>query len=344
MAVEIINQRRVPPVELSLHLSDRTLIDTLDVGDTVAVAIDEGYVQVSGNYRIIRWELDCETDTLTVTRRPPREHMMRPPQPTTLDSAVRSLAVRVARLERARPSVASTVEDAGAGGARILHGEGPPPVTLGQLGDYYLDTLNHNLYGPKTSAPIGEQTLEIEDIGFEDAEVDGHFGPRIEFDSDGFITEVAYRREATNDDTLRIAVWDDTFSSAAVSRLDYVDDDRPGQTGEFTVTFASPIRIESGHWYTFTLGGDPSTAVFPAGGAPDVTNTANMTFLGWRGDNSSINDYPGTVFNAGGYVMPTFSEGYGGYWPVAVWGVPLGGATAETLAKASSNDFDIDWT
>jgi len=66
MATDIVNQRRVPPVELSLHCSDRTLIDTLDIGDTVAVAINEGYVQVAGDYRIVRWELDCETDTLTV--------------------------------------------------------------------------------------------------------------------------------------------------------------------------------------------------------------------------------------------------------------------------------------
>lgn len=39
--------------------------------------------------------------------------------------------------------------DAGAAGSKILSGNGAPSVTLGRLGDYYLDKVTGDFYGPK---------------------------------------------------------------------------------------------------------------------------------------------------------------------------------------------------
>ena len=43
----------------------------------------------------------------------------------------------------------------GADGSQIFAGDGPPPNTIGDEGDYYLDTENYHLYGPKTGSSWG---------------------------------------------------------------------------------------------------------------------------------------------------------------------------------------------
>lgn len=46
----------------------------------------------------------------------------------------------------------------GASGTSILNGEGPPSPLLGQVGDFYIDTTNHNIFGPKTNVGFGLPT------------------------------------------------------------------------------------------------------------------------------------------------------------------------------------------
>jgi hypothetical protein len=43
----------------------------------------------------------------------------------------------------------------GAAGSQIYSGSGAPPATLGNNGDYYLDSTSYNLYGPKTASGWG---------------------------------------------------------------------------------------------------------------------------------------------------------------------------------------------
>ena len=53
----------------------------------------------------------------------------------------------------------------GIDGKTILNGEGIPLDELGENGDFYLDTLNYNLYGPKEnnvwSISAGWKTLDV---------------------------------------------------------------------------------------------------------------------------------------------------------------------------------------
>lgn len=45
----------------------------------------------------------------------------------------------------------------GGRGPSLLHGEGPPTPALGSNGDFYFDTLNHDLYGPKCGGCLNIQ-------------------------------------------------------------------------------------------------------------------------------------------------------------------------------------------
>lgn len=51
----------------------------------------------------------------------------------------------------AAPAVRRSKSAAGLGN-RIFNGMGPPPMSFGSIGDYYLDTTTGQLYGPKTES------------------------------------------------------------------------------------------------------------------------------------------------------------------------------------------------
>ena len=59
-----------------------------------------------------------------------------------LGAILRSFRKRLDRIERSRGV-------GGGGGVNIIDGEGPPTCTIGSPGDYYVDTLDWRLYGPK---------------------------------------------------------------------------------------------------------------------------------------------------------------------------------------------------
>ena len=61
-------------------------------------------------------------------------------------------------LKRAGDTLVGDIPEAGgAGGSTILDGTGPPDIALGAVGNYYEDTTNGVLYGPKVSASWGAQ-------------------------------------------------------------------------------------------------------------------------------------------------------------------------------------------
>lgn len=57
----------------------------------------------------------------------------------------------------------------GARGSGILNGTTAPDSNLGILGDFYINTTNMNLYGPKTEAGWGEPTDLVgnQELGYE---------------------------------------------------------------------------------------------------------------------------------------------------------------------------------
>ena len=49
----------------------------------------------------------------------------------------------------------------GSTGLSILHGEGPPSSIIGRIGEFYIDTIYLDIYGPKTSVGWGDPTSGI---------------------------------------------------------------------------------------------------------------------------------------------------------------------------------------
>lgn len=60
-----LSEEPVQVVEAVVH--DRSLIGVLDVGDLVSVDLDDGIVQVSGVWRVVRAVIDARTDTIRAT-------------------------------------------------------------------------------------------------------------------------------------------------------------------------------------------------------------------------------------------------------------------------------------
>lgn len=67
MADEYVGPGAVPEFLPNVRIHDRTLIDTLETGDVVAVSISDGWTVISGNYRISELELDAILDHLVAT-------------------------------------------------------------------------------------------------------------------------------------------------------------------------------------------------------------------------------------------------------------------------------------
>lgn len=53
------------------------------------------------------------------------------------------------------PTAAGPKGDPGPAGKSIRYGSGPPPMTVGVLGEFYVDTSASRLYGPKTPTGWG---------------------------------------------------------------------------------------------------------------------------------------------------------------------------------------------
>ena len=173
--------------------------------------------------------------------------------------------------------------------------------------------------GTMVAAP--SQSIEIADIGFDPTTINGNNGPRITFSQSGTITQVRYRREAASQATLTIAAWDDNTTNKIVE----VTDTQTGATGEFTVTFPTPITVTAPASITFTVGGASNIPNFL--GSPTVTNSTACTFHSWRARNFGL--YPSTNSAEGCYVEPIFT-------PSATIG--------QTLKKTSDADYATGWT
>lgn len=117
----------------------------------------------------------------------------------------------------------------GAAGRTILNGTGAPSNTIGVNGDYYIDNVTRNMYGPKTDGDWGEPFSLISDpnLGYvhdqgvsSDTWVIEHnlgFIPNITVvDSAGTVVEGSYDYSA-NGDTVTVSFNGATTGKAYLS-------------------------------------------------------------------------------------------------------------------------------
>jgi hypothetical protein len=125
-------------------------------------------------------------------------------------------------------------------------------------------------------------------------------GVKVSFDVAGRVTGVRYKRLSSSAGTLTIRAWNDTTTT----KVGEIADTR-STSGQYTVTFPTPVLVTTSGTWTFTYG---ASGGVPASGIdPDVTNTADMNYVAMRssvtfGNYPTINEPTGNTY----YVEPIF--------------------------------------
>ena len=218
------------------------------------------------------------------------------------------------------------------GGTTILSDVGPPNGD-GVAGDYYADTLNGKLYGPKSATGISEQELVISGTPNTNNSA-WTFGTRDRFNRDGIIRKVRYTRHASSSATLTVAVW-----NAAGAKLTEIADTQATVLGTFTVTLPTPVNVSAGSILYFSYTGSQ----IPRMSSPNqpVTSPPDMTFLNYCSANSS-NTFPSGVDGGSSfYVWPILE--LSDAWPLTVRAPAyLQGAGPPDAAFGIANDYYAD--
>ena len=209
-----------------------------------------------------------------------------------------------------------TVSSSGSAGSTILDGTGQPDPALGAETDYYTDTTNGILYGPKTASGWGAQQRPTIASAPNSNSSNDETGARYRFTRHGRILGVRYQRHTASALTLTIKAWKDSM----VSKIAEIADTQAAVSGAFTVTFPTPISVTADETWTFTTattgsGNNPSIA-----GLQSVTNTADVIFIEYR-LNTVIDTYPNSVGTNTYYAEPIFEPNEA--WPITVRAVAV---------------------
>lgn len=194
-----------------------------------------------------------------------------------------------------------------AGPTVIRVGTGPPAPSLGNDGDYYL--ADETLYGPKVTVAAIPESIDVitGSINYHGSMTNG---PRVQFSAAGTVTGARYKRDASAQATLVIQAW----YGLGGAKITEVSDTRAGQTGEFTVTFPTPITIVAGDQIVFAIS---AVTAGCSGFTAPVTDSVNVHFLDFRGRGTGDTN-PTTLSSDGCSVEPIFSTGLVGQWPIAL--------------------------
>jgi hypothetical protein len=201
---------------------------------------------------------------------------------------------------------------AAGGGTTILSGAIPPTPSDGVAGNYYEDTTNGVLYGPKSASGWGaEQIIAVS--GSPGSSVSAaQRGVRVRFARGGRVKGVRYQRLAASGGTLTFRAWKDATTTLATQV-----DDTQSTTGVFTVNFSAPVAVAADETWTFTYGASGASTPTPYfAGVKAVSNTADCTFLEYRFTNTNPN-YPASVDPGNSFFVEPIYEPNDA-WPVAV--------------------------
>jgi len=129
----------------------------------------------------------------------------------------------------------------------------------------------------------------------------GSFGPhgtKWSFGVAGRVVGVRYQRMSSSPNTLRLRMWRDSNQTLVQDTIDT----QAGASGAFNVNWSSPVLVAAGETWTFAFDG---TADPIYGGAQAVTNTAGVTFVGYR-QSSPGNQYPADASSQTSFIEPLF--------------------------------------
>jgi Domain of unknown function (DUF4082) len=229
---------------------------------------------------------------------------------------------------------------AAAAGSTILSGTATPTAGTGAVGDYYLDTDDRVLYGPKVPAGTnygGNQsyyTTEIPAAG--GAGFVGTFGQDLIFAKAGQITALRYYRWSSGGSaSTNMHVYDGATEVATAATS---GESNPGW---YTAVLSTPYKVVTAN-KTLRIAFDYTTArAYPNHSAPGTAHgdisLGNMWFKSGIG-------YPNTDNGSGLWLfVDVVFQASAPDWPVALKSVPPGGTTGQVLKKLSGTDYDWGW-
>jgi hypothetical protein len=204
-------------------------------------------------------------------------------------------------------------------GTTLLDGLGPPSVSTGADGDYYLDTVADILYGPKSAAGLDYgldqnvmAALSPVNQYFDQSPLE--FGTKIKPLLNGRITAVKYWRQAsTTQVTRKVNIWN-TTSFARLATATIADDG--GGSGWKTVALSTPLLVVADQVILASVNQNDDYSRTESPGFPfttgDLTAVDGLYAVG-----SDI--YPGTSANVNFFVDVVFQkEVLGDVWPIAL--------------------------
>lgn len=231
-----------------------------------------------------------------------------------------------------------------ASGSTILSGTAAPTGTTGAVGDYYLDTDDRILYGPKAAG--GDPVIEtIHTTNTTTLTQSWNYGARYRFMSAGYVlgidVQVPVGAVATG--------WEVYLWTAAGALLASQNSDSMNAGTWTRVLFPTPVAVTTG--ITYVAGFYGPKALYENGSFAGST-VGNVRVLGRDEEvpnpmySSDARDtFPTTNLGCATLgVAPVFSTSMAGPWPVAVYGVPPGGTTGQVLKKTSGTDYATAWS
>lgn len=228
----------------------------------------------------------------------------------------------------------------GAAGSTILSGTATPTAGTGNVGDYYLDTDDHVLYGPKANvAGFGPQevayTSQTPNNGT--SNTNDVAGADVLCAVAGEIAELRYYRHATTTDTTRtLRLW-----SSAGAQLAVVTTAGDSGTGWKSGVLTTPVPVSAGQTVRVSMDSPHRLAWLSGTGAAFTNGNLTQAVQYWH--TGITTGRPTTVTAAAWIFLDVGFRPVANPWPVSVYGVPPGGTTGQVLKKTSGIDYAVGW-
>lgn len=222
-------------------------------------------------------------------------------------------------------------------GSTILSGTATPTGATGATGDYYLDTDDRILYGPK-STPGVNQSAFTSQTPTASPNLQGVWGAKIRVAVAGEITAIRYWRGFSAARTSHtLSLWSDTgtlLGSAVTSG--------ESGTGWVTATLAAPVAVAASQVVVPAFDTSPSGSYLSTSVGGSSFANGDLTMVNGGQYNNTSGLFPNTADSGTRYFVDVvFRQGVA--WPVALRSVPPGGTTGQYLNKTTATDYDTTW-
>jgi len=203
--------------------------------------------------------------------------------------------------------------EGGGGGTTILNGSGPPAALLGAAGNYYIDSVGQDMYGPKNPDPFLPPANAVSNIG---PPADLNFAPYRLASVFTIITHSQivgarfWRADSSSYTTRQLFLYNDA-TNALIGTTNFTDESIV--TGWVEVAFPAPIDIPLGTRVAICKDDNLYQT-----GAPTMVNPAHATY--YQGTYGTIGAGKPTLIGSFYWVDIKLRATNTNAWPLAVPG------------------------